>query len=172
MNRFRTTASRLLGMNPKVRRWEMTDDVMQQTMMRLYRSLNDVKPRTPRELFGLVRLQISRELTDLARKHYGPQGIGHNHATGGAVTDLADPIQRVANDTHNPSKLHEWIEFHEAIDALDEPLKEVFQMSWYRLMTHEEMSKALDCSTKTIQRRYRQACLELQRQCEGVPGES
>lgn len=173
MDRFRSTASRLLRRNPKVRRWEMTDDVMQETMLRLYRSLEDAQPATPRELFGLARLQITRELTDLARKHYGPMGIGQNHATDYALTDNKRGLkQDRGDDTHEPGRLSEWLEFHQAIEKLDEPLKEVFQMSWYKLMTHTEMAQFLNCSTKTIQRRFREACLQIQQHCQSMPGEA
>jgi RNA polymerase sigma-70 factor (ECF subfamily) len=173
LERFRTAASRMLRENPRVGRWEVTDDVLQNTMIRLHRSLADVKPKSARELFGLTRLQFTRELTDLARKHYGPQGIGHNHATDYRTTGSTDTPHRAADaETNDPARLADWLEFHEAIEGLDEPVREVFQMSWYRLMTHEEMATALGVSTKTIQRRFRDACVELQRRCHSIPGEN
>jgi DNA-directed RNA polymerase specialized sigma24 family protein len=76
-----------------------------------------------------------------------------------------------ADETHGPEKLSEWVDFHEAIEQLDEPLRIVFQMSWYQMMSHEEMALALKCSTKTIQRRFREACLQIKRICESIPGE-
>jgi RNA polymerase sigma-70 factor (ECF subfamily) len=173
LERFRSVASRMLRENPRVGRWEMTDDVLQNTLVRLHRSLAEVQPQSGRELFGLTRLQFSRELTDLARKHYGPQGIGQNHATDYRTTGSTDTPHRAADaETNDPAKLAEWLEFHEAIEGLDEPVREVFQMSWYRLMTHEEMATALGVSTKTIQRRFRDACVELQRRCHSIPGQN
>ena len=171
MDRFHATASRLLGLNPRLKRWEATDDVLQNTMIRLNQSLLEVRPSNVRELLGLTRLQFSRALTDLARKHYGTKGVGKNHATGLNVAG-AQPLEQLGSgsDTYNPRKLHEWIEFHEAIEHLDEPLREVFQLCWYKMMTHEEMAKVLGCSTKTIQRRFRDACVQLQQKVNSMPG--
>src|SRR5438309_8558542 len=66
---------------PGVRRWEQTDDVLQNAMLRLWRALQDVKPATSREFCGLATLQMRRELVDLARHYFGPLGLGAHHAT-------------------------------------------------------------------------------------------
>lgn len=66
----------ILHRSPPVRRWEETDDVYQRAVMRLHQSLADVQPASVRELFGLARTQIHRELVDLARHFYGPEGAG------------------------------------------------------------------------------------------------
>ena len=65
----------------KVKRWEQTDDVLQNAMLRLHRSLVEVKPESPRQFYGLAATQIRRELIDLARHHYSEKGIGENHET-------------------------------------------------------------------------------------------
>src|SRR5262245_57434375 len=64
---------------PGVRRWEQTGDVLQNASLRLCRALQQVKPPTLRDYYRLAALQIRRELTDLARHYYGPQGGGANH---------------------------------------------------------------------------------------------
>src|SRR5262245_23153786 len=48
----------------RVRRWEETDDVMQNAAMRLYRSLADVRPATVADFFRLAALNVRRELLD------------------------------------------------------------------------------------------------------------
>ena len=65
----------------RVRRWEETDDVMQNALVRLYRSLSEVKPARTVDFFRLAALHIRRELHDLAKHYCGPHGIGANHAT-------------------------------------------------------------------------------------------
>src|SRR4051812_38817714 len=61
---------------PRVKRWEGTDDVMQNALVRLYRALEGVAPPSPRDFFRLATLQIRRELIDLVRHYYGAEGQG------------------------------------------------------------------------------------------------
>src|SRR6516165_4728037 len=74
---------RMLGDFQRVRRWAETDDVLQNALLRLLGALRSVKPQTPRDFFALASLQIRRELIDLARHFYGPEGIGANHDSQG-----------------------------------------------------------------------------------------
>src|SRR5262245_53991081 len=77
----RLTRKMLKGF-PGVQRWAQTDDVLQNALVRLLRALQDVHPVTVREFFALTAEQVRRELLDLARHYYGPQGRGAHHATG------------------------------------------------------------------------------------------
>src|SRR5919198_516540 len=74
---------KLLAAYPTVRRWEQTDDVVQNATLRLLRALEHVSPADPRQFFGLAAEQIRRELIDLARHYYGPHGLGANYASRG-----------------------------------------------------------------------------------------
>src|SRR5262245_29622623 len=78
---------KMLKTYPRVRRWEQTVDVLQKAAVRLYRTLSDVKPSTVKDFFRLAALNIRRELIDLARHHYGPQGGGAHHASIAAASD-------------------------------------------------------------------------------------
>jgi hypothetical protein len=66
---------------PRVKRWEQTDDVLQNATVRLYRALSEVKPLRAVDFFRLAALNIRRELLDLAKHYYGPQGLGARHAS-------------------------------------------------------------------------------------------
>src|SRR4051794_39248821 len=50
----------------RVRRWEETDDVVQNALLRLYRTLAEVRPANAVEFYRLAALNIRRELLDLA----------------------------------------------------------------------------------------------------------
>src|SRR5262245_330879 len=80
-DRLRRLTRKMLKGYPGVRRWEETDDVMQNAVLRLCRALADVTPPTARDYFRLAALQVRRELLDLARHYYGPQGAGAHHAS-------------------------------------------------------------------------------------------
>jgi len=69
---------------PGVGRWVEASDVLQGSLLRLLRALESVQPESTRAFFGLAAEQKRRELLDLARHFYGPQGLGANHASVGA----------------------------------------------------------------------------------------
>lgn len=83
---------------PNLRRWEQTDDVFQSALVRLHRALAEVRVESVRHFFNLAAVQVRRELLDLAKHHYGPEGGGTNHHTdripadddGGSLHDRAE----------------------------------------------------------------------------------
>src|SRR5262245_62623942 len=79
--RLRNLARKMLRGYPNVRRWEQTDDVLQTAVIRLHRALQQVPVQTSLDFFRLAALNIRRELLDLARHYYGPQGQGAHHAS-------------------------------------------------------------------------------------------
>jgi ECF sigma factor len=82
--RLRNLARKMLKGYPNVRRWEQTDDVLQNAALRLHRTLRQLTVQTPGDFFRLAAVNIRRELLDLAKHYYGPQGRGARHATWGA----------------------------------------------------------------------------------------
>ena len=95
--RFVALARAMLRRYPHVRRWEQTDDLLQAALMRLHRSLAEVRPETVRHFDNLAATQIRRELIDLARSYHGPEGLGANHHTdgtdpGGRLAQVADGV--------------------------------------------------------------------------------
>src|SRR5688572_15054434 len=77
-DRLTSLTRRMLGEFQRVRRWTETADVLQNALIRLVAALRDVQPQTPREFLALAALQIRRELLNLTRKIYGPQGMAAN----------------------------------------------------------------------------------------------
>lgn len=144
-------ARKLLHSYPSVRRWEGTDDVLQNATVRLLRALEAVTPENPRQFFGLAAEQIRRELLDLARHHYGPRGVGANHASG--TIDAAD--DRAAAD------LDEWRELHERVAELPDDEREAFGLVFYQSLTPAEAAQLLGVAPRTFQRRWQNARLRL-----------
>ena len=60
-------------------RWEQTDDVVQNALVRLRRALETTSPESVRSFVNLAAVQIRRELIDLARHYHGPNGMGAHH---------------------------------------------------------------------------------------------
>jgi RNA polymerase sigma-70 factor (ECF subfamily) len=151
----------MLKGHPAVRRWTQTDDVLQGALLRLLRAVQAVQPSTARDFFALAALQIRRELLDLARHYYGPQGLGANHASHGP--DEAEPQSPHDRPdvSGEPSRLAEWCEFHQQIDALPEDEREVVGLLFYQGLTQAEAAELLGVTVRTVQRRWHAALVSL-----------
>src|SRR5262245_45500914 len=109
---------RMLGDFQRVRRWVETDDVLQNALLRLLGALKSVRPETPRAFFALANLQIRRELIDLARHYYGPEGIGANQDSPAPAGSGGSGRHDPPDLRHEPASLAEWRELHEMIEGL------------------------------------------------------
>lgn len=155
--RLRRLTRKMLRSYAGVKRWEETDDVLQNALIRLWGALRAVTPHSAREFYGLANLQIRRELIDLARQYYGPQGAGAHHASGvgPAGTGSTPPhLVEPADETHEPGELAVWSEFHQWVDRLPEEEREVFDLLWYQELTHPEAAAVLGISEATLRRRW------------------
>jgi RNA polymerase sigma factor (sigma-70 family) len=158
-DRLTLLTRRMLGDYQRVRRWAETDDVLQSALIRLIHAVRSVKPQTPRDFLALAALQIRRELIDLARRCYGPLGIGANHDSqvrGDARVDASDT-------THEPSALAQWTELHEQIGALPEEEREVVGLLFYQGLSQAEAAALIGVSLRTVQRRWHEALCKLHR---------
>jgi RNA polymerase sigma-70 factor (ECF subfamily) len=165
--RFVALARAMLRRHPHVRRWEETDDLLQAALLRLHRSLDQVRPETVRHFDNLAAAQVRRELIDLARSYHGPQGLGARHHTDG--TDPGGRLAEVADETGKPGSLEDWAAFHEAVDGLPDEEREVVNLLWYDHLSHAQAAEALGVATKTIQRRWASARLRIR---DALHGES
>jgi len=156
--RFVALARAMLRRYPHVHRWEQTDDLLQAALMRLHRSLVEVRPDDVRHFDNLAATQIRRGLIDFARHYNGPEGEGAHHHTDGA-----DPRARLAGvaDGRMPETLDAWAAFHEAVEQLPAEERQVTELLWYRGLTHAQAAEALGVATKTVQRRWASARLIL-----------
>jgi RNA polymerase sigma-70 factor (ECF subfamily) len=168
--RFAALARAMLRRYPHVRRWEETDDLLQAALVRLHRSLAEVRPQDVPHFDNLAATQIRRELIDLARSYHGPEGVGANHHTDG--TDPGDRLAQVANGMGRPESLEEWTAFHEAVDRLPEEERRVMDLLWYRGLTHAQAAEALGVATKTVQRRWASARLLIREALHGEQPQS
>jgi RNA polymerase sigma-70 factor (ECF subfamily) len=148
----------------RLKRWEQTEDVLQNALVRLYRALQDVTPPSLRDFYRLATLQIRRELIDLSRHYYGPQGHGRLHASNVEDENGLDskpPAYEQADSSDGPARLAVWSEFHQQVDALPEEEREVFDLVWYQGLQHTDAASVLGVSARTVKRRWQSACLKL-----------
>jgi RNA polymerase sigma-70 factor (ECF subfamily) len=155
---------------PSVGRWEQTNDVMQGVLMRLYRALETCRPADTREFFALAGELIRRELIDLKRHHFGPQCHGAHYSTQNRGSQDTRPpeIEPAPRASDDPAEIVLALEIHEQVSRLPQELLEVFNLLWYQGLSHEQAAELLKTSTKTIQRRWRDARIELSRLLEAT----
>src|SRR3954452_9720300 len=89
--RLELLARKMVGRDRRVSRWVDAEDVLQNALLRLLRALETVQTDSTRAFFGLAAEQIRRELLDLARHFYGPEGDGANHDSVGALAKDGRP---------------------------------------------------------------------------------
>jgi RNA polymerase sigma factor (sigma-70 family) len=149
--RLRLLARKRLHGFSDLRRWADTDDVLQQAMLRLHRCLAEVKPPTVAAFFGLAALQIRRELLDLSKSVFGPEGIGANHHTDGDGSIVTEQAVMPAS----------WERFNELTESLPEDERQVVELLFIHEMTQEEAASVLGVSLRTVKRRWLAARLRL-----------
>jgi RNA polymerase sigma-70 factor (ECF subfamily) len=163
--RLEDLTRRMLRRFPQLRRWEQTGDVLQNAVLRLHRSLAAVRPESARQFYGLAATQIRRELIDLSRHHFGPEGAAARHHTDGApkAHDHESAAAQATDPTGEPDSLAGWAEFHEKVHTLPETEREVFDLLWYEGLSQSEAAALLGVTERTIKNRWRSAKLLLRR---------
>ena len=103
MRRLQILAKRISGNIPSVKRWEQTDDLLQNSMIRLWKALEKNRPRSPLDYYRLASTIMRRELIDLSRHYFGAEGIGANHAQTGYLVDsqIASPVDLKEDHTND-----------------------------------------------------------------------
>ncbi|MDR3636503.1 MAG: sigma-70 family RNA polymerase sigma factor [Isosphaeraceae bacterium] len=164
-HRLDALVRKMVKKDDRVAAWEQAEDVLQNATLRLWKSLDHVKPATVGEFLGLAATQIRRELIDLARHYFGQQGAGqHELAPGVAGGDqsMARPFEGVET-TYDPSRLAAWTEFHRMVEALPADERQLCEMLWYLGLPQDEVAGFLGVDVSTVKRRWRAVRLKLHR---------
>ncbi len=162
----------------RVKRWEQTDDVLNEALLRLYNALSEVTTDSPRFFWNLAAKHIRWQLLDMARRHFGPQGIGRNHHTDGE-----DQLKNLPHHSVKPTSPEEWALLYEEIERLPQEEREVFDLLWVDQLSQEgaakvllssegltqrEAAEKLRFSLETVKRRWQRAKRKLARALHGA----
>jgi RNA polymerase sigma factor (sigma-70 family) len=163
MRRLQILAKRISNNIPGVKRWEQTDDLVQNSVIRLWKALETNHPQTPLEYYRLASTIMRRELIDRSRHFFGAEGIGANLARTGNALDsqFVSPVDLKTDQTNEPSKLASWTEFHEYVESLNEEDKALFDLLWYQGLTLTQAAELLGSSERTTRRRWKLARVAL-----------
>lgn len=155
--RLRLLARRMLARFPNVRRWDDTDDVVQNVALRLHRALGR-SGGPPRSVMALAAAELHRELLDLARRYAGPCSHASHHATNTIRGATGGAVARHDERATAPDDgLDRWSRFHEAIAGLPPCQREVFDLVWYLGADQKAAAALLGCSVRTVKSRWREA---------------
>jgi RNA polymerase sigma factor (sigma-70 family) len=166
--RLRRLTRKMLRWYPRLQRWEQTDDVLQSVLLRLHRSLSEIKPKSVPEFLGLAATQIRRSLIDLARHHFGPRGDVARYETDNSQCERGSLVKQARDRNTEPQSLQEWSDFHEQIGALPNVEREIFNLLFYEGFAQAEAAKVLNIDVRTVKRRWRSARLMI---CEAMGGQ-
>jgi RNA polymerase sigma-70 factor (ECF subfamily) len=166
--RLRRLTNKMLEDFPRLRPREELDDVFQNAMLRLCRSLVDITPGSVRAFFRLAALQVRRELLDLARHYFGPESLA---ARLEGSPDDSSPNRDLSDHSLDPARLAIWTDFHRQVELLPEDEREVFDLLVYQGFTQPEAAGLLGVDERTVRRRWLSARLKLSTALHGhLPG--
>ncbi len=175
MRRLRLLAHRILNDIPSVRRFDDTDDLLQNSVVRLWKYLAERQPETPVDYFRLAACLIRRELIDLSRRHFGQRHSAVVLESPSAASDnpVRLPGHRESHDDSlDPQKLSQWTEFHEYVEKLPEDDRSLFDLLWYQGLTMNEASELLEIPLRSLGRRWKSVRIRLYRDLLMDPDEA
>lgn len=168
--RLQKLTRRMLRQFPKVKRWEDTDNVLQEVLLRLHRRLETARPASASEFFNLAAAEIRRQLIDFYRKLTGSKSFAAHHSSDPlGIKRSAQERKTSSHRPYDPVSFTEWGEFHLQAETLPEDSRQVFSLRWYQGLTFPEIARTLDLSERTVKRRWRSACLQLYNAFHGEP---
>lgn len=160
-NRLERLARKMLQRFPDVHRWAETGDVLQNALLRLLRALEQVRPSSVRDFFGLAAEQMRRELLDLARHFHGPEGLAAHHRSW--MNHGKDESSRLepAEPSADAEEFEKWEAFHEGVEQLPADERETVGLIYYHGWTQQAVADLFQVSVRTVQRRWESALVKL-----------
>jgi RNA polymerase sigma factor (TIGR02999 family) len=145
---------------PRLGNLHETDSILHEAVLRLFRALQEVQPRSVQDFLTFSAAQIRRVLLDMAR-YQGRRDRSSSEwsdASGLSAAAQRDPPDEASVD---PSYLAQWSEFHQKIRELPEEEREVVDLYWYQGLTQAETARVLGVHEKAVSRRWLSARLKL-----------
>ncbi|MFO0823231.1 MAG: sigma-70 family RNA polymerase sigma factor [Gemmataceae bacterium] len=144
----------------RVGRFVEPEDVVQNTMLRLFAALRQIRPASMRDFYALVNELIRREFLDLTRRYFGPQGSGRRIA--------AQPLTDADGDQLPPgvspvADLDQFTAFHEALEQLPVEEREVIGLGYYHGWPQAQIAELFGVSTRTVQRWHEAGVAQIRR---------
>jgi RNA polymerase sigma-70 factor (ECF subfamily) len=161
VGRLEGLARKMLRRFPLVQRWNETDDILQNALLRLLRALETVDPSSTRDFIGLAAAQIRRELLDLSRRYArSPKGSPGQPDTLPPPGDTGLQVPAEPAAEVDP-ELDRWAAFHEAVEKLPATEREVVGLVFYHGWTQAQVAELFGVTERTVRRWWHSACVRL-----------
>ncbi len=148
---------------------EQTDDLLQDVHIRWLKSWDRLLAdeqgqivQDPTVFLSRVSRLIREVLLDSVRHHFGRTGTRPRvHPLASAVSESGSPSPEPGTDTYDPAALARLTEFHRAVEALPEQLRQVVDLHWYQGLSHPEVAALLGLGESTVRKYWVKARLDL-----------
>jgi len=144
-----------------VRRWEQTDDVVQGTLIRLSRTIDNLPIDSPRDFFKLAATNIRWQLKTLRDQYRADASHARHHHTDmpAALAEGHTPIDQVLAGMAAPiDSFAAMSQFLDAIETLTDDDREIIDLRLVHGLTRQEAADQLGITLATFKRRYADAC--------------
>ncbi|MBI1248026.1 sigma-70 family RNA polymerase sigma factor [bacterium] len=155
-------------------------DVLQEASLKLWQSMETLRPADAQEFFRLAAAQMRRVLIDQYRRVRARSPRDHQPSTSSTEMDAAshsdlerakvwglegDIAQAGMSSAGNSL---DWERFHEEVARLPENLRAVVDLLWYHGLTQREASENLSIDESTVKRRWAKARIVLMGKLEDL----
>lgn len=159
--RLQQLAHRMLYAYDRQKLDEETNGLVAEAYLRLNRSLDDLKPETVRQFFGLAALQMRRHLLDKLRAIHGRGEFKRPKVT--SLTPESPDGSAIQLGMPDAGTTSDWtsIDVLESLDKLEERQRECLVLQHWYGFTHQDIASLMGVSTKTVQRMTNLAFIQL-----------
>jgi len=155
--RLKIIARGLLQQFPSIWKIEEAEAIVHASYEKLKRALEEVRPTTVRQFFGLASLQMKRVLLDLSRKGNRPNGprplVVGGSARGNSENGGFDCAGSQSGMSGARSRLDVW----EALEKLPQDEREVVDLIFFHGLSQVEIGTILGVHKDTIKNRWARA---------------
>jgi RNA polymerase sigma-70 factor (ECF subfamily) len=160
-DRLAVLTRKMLRDFPSVKRSTEVGDIVQNAIVRLLKSLEQVQPNTLQDFYNLATVHLRRELLDLARQLCGPKGYTVRQAAPLPEDDSDPGRQQPAAPSVDVSELDRLCRFHQEVEKLPVEEREVVGLIYYHGWTQNQVAELFQVTERTVRRRWDSALSKL-----------
>ncbi len=151
---------------PRLRAQHDVESVVDEAWARLMQALEGELPQDVEQFYGLVFQKVRHVLIDMARRQTRHEQRRANSLTSSNGFNREAEFE-VDDDTHEPSRLAIWTEFHLEVEKLPRDERLVFDLHYLGEFSQAEVAQLLSFHPKRVSRLWLGATGRLARWLDG-----